>query len=590
MSNGPLIPTPAEQKLIDAAARGEIAEYSSTDPAQNDPKQGAAWGAERSLRAELVYALATDANSEWPVHAKGVWAKGAKIIGQLDFQAAKIPKPLGLLKCRTDKPIVFRDASAHSIYFNGSNLAEGLNGDGLRVEHGIFLDDGVMTKGEVRLLGAAVGGQLACAGALFENPLHIGPDGKAVAGTGWALALDGVSVKGGVFLNAGFTAKGEVRLLHAIVGGQLICEGASLENPPRICPDGKILPGTGRALNMDGIEVKGNVFLSGGFTAKGEVRLRGATLGGQFACEGASLENPSGDALSMDGADIKGDVLLTGGFKASGGVRLVGASLGGQLACEGASFKNPGNRALTLQNAAVTGPLMIRKDFRTEGKVDLANARLGTLADDEGMWPAKGQLDLDGLTYSSIHGPCEAKKRLEWLARQPKFHPQPYEQLARVLRQLGREHDAREILFAKHQRMRKEGGLSASGRFSNHFVELTVGYGYKWWRSFLWMLGLFLIGSIVAWVGWRSGVVVTASRSRHRVASPAFHATLYSLDQFSLPPLHFGQQGDWQPVARSRYDPRFWAFQIYFIFHALAGWTLTGLLIAALTGIIKKET
>jgi hypothetical protein len=98
-----------------------------------------------------------------------------------------------------------------------------------------------------------------------------------------------------------------------------------------------------------------------------------------------------------------------------------------------------------------------------------------------------------------------------------------------------------------------------------------------------------VLGCGVAWWGWDSGLLVQSQLRQNGVAYPSFHATLYSLEEFSLPPLSLNERTYWRPQERHGGDTAFWFFEGYFIFHGLAGWVLTGLLIAALTGIIKKE-
>ncbi len=53
--------TPAEEKLLGASNEGQFAQYSSADPAANDPEHGGSWGSERTIRAEIIYALAVGA-------------------------------------------------------------------------------------------------------------------------------------------------------------------------------------------------------------------------------------------------------------------------------------------------------------------------------------------------------------------------------------------------------------------------------------------------------------------------------------------------------------------------------------------------
>ena len=94
-----LHPTPAEQKLIDAAAKGETADYRVGDKQADDPANGADWGEDRTLRAEILYDLCTGARPEWKLRAKGIRAVGARITGLLDFQGAEVNAPLILAVC-----------------------------------------------------------------------------------------------------------------------------------------------------------------------------------------------------------------------------------------------------------------------------------------------------------------------------------------------------------------------------------------------------------------------------------------------------------------------------------------------------------
>ena len=255
--------------------------------------------------------------------------------------------------------------------------------------------------------------------------------------------------------------------------------------------------------------------------------------------------------------------------------------------------RTPKGDALDLESVVVKGALLLREGFRAQGKVDLTNATVDVLEDeiseDEERGQHLGDMILQGLTYRALVGPLDPKKRLPWLARQRPFHPQPYEQLARVLRQMGRDHDAREILFAKQQKMREEGGLTRWGKIKNRFLDWTVGYGFKPWRALAWMLLLFLVGSAVAYRADCLHMMVPSQPSVSQVPYPSFHATLYSLDQFALPPLDLGQKKYWRLTETHLFASRVWLFHLYFILHALGGWTLTGLLLAALTGIMKKE-
>jgi hypothetical protein len=126
-------------------------------------------------------------------------------------------------------------------------------------------------------------------------------------------------------------------------------------------------------------------------------------------------------------------------------------------------FLNPLGVALDADGVVVGGTAYLRHGFQAEGEVRLVNGRVRQLSDDEASWPTPGNLQLDGFVYTAIvAGPADAATRLRWLARQPprSFRPQPYEQLAKVLRESGHEDDAIRVLIAKERARWQHRGLA----------------------------------------------------------------------------------------------------------------------------------
>jgi hypothetical protein len=78
----------------------------------------------------------------------------------------------------------------------------------------------------------------------------------------------------------------------------LRCRGGSFTNPG------------GSALSADGASITGGVFLDEGFAAEGEVGLPGTQIGGVLRCSGGSFRNPGGIALLAEGARVTGGVFL----------------------------------------------------------------------------------------------------------------------------------------------------------------------------------------------------------------------------------------------------------------------------------------
>src|SRR5206468_144051 len=142
------------------------------------------------------------------------------------------------------------------------------------VKRNVFFRKGFRAEGEVRFLGAQIGGNLECDGATLRNAPQLGSSASGIA-----LYADRVRIEGYAFLRNGFSAEGEVKLLNAEIGSNFECDNGKFKNPAL---DG--VPGSGRALYADRVKVAGYVFLRNGFSAEGEVNLLNAQIGSDLDC------------------------------------------------------------------------------------------------------------------------------------------------------------------------------------------------------------------------------------------------------------------------------------------------------------------
>ncbi|MFI5953418.1 hypothetical protein [Cryptosporangium sp. NPDC051539] len=201
------------------------------------------------------------------------------------------------------------------------------------------------------------------------------------------LSLSGSRVAGDVVLRDGFASDGEIRMSGATLGGDLVLSGATLRNPG------------GVALSAERAQVTGSVVLNEGFTADGEIRMLGTTVGGSLEVNGASLANPDGNAFSADGARVAGSVYFTDGFAARGEVRLLGATIGGVLSLNGASLTNPGADAFSADGAQITGDVFLSGGFTAAGEIRLLGATIGGILTLNGATltnPGADVLSVDG--------------------------------------------------------------------------------------------------------------------------------------------------------------------------------------------------
>jgi len=342
----------AEKLLLNKVTCGDWADCSKLNEEGNDPEEADKWGKARQIRAALVTWLCTDKRALECIHPKGIQVHGADITDALNLSFVNIPFQLTLHCCRLKDHIDLSRAEVSELDLQGS-LVNGILAECVTVRHCVFLTNGFTATGEVRFLGARIGGDLDCEKGLFTNK-----DGCAIEATG-------IDVYGCVHIRNGFTASGEVRFLGAQIGGDLDCEAAAFANEG------------GWALNAERVDVKRQVLLKNGFTANGEVRLLGAQIGGDLDCEAAAFTNDSGLALNADGFNVKGGVFLRNGFTAKGSVRLPCAQIGSDLDCEAGTFSNAIGPALSADGVDVKGSLFLRNGFTAKGEVRLMGAQVG---------------------------------------------------------------------------------------------------------------------------------------------------------------------------------------------------------------------
>jgi hypothetical protein len=167
------------------------------------------------------------------------------------------------------------------------------------------------------------------------------------------LRADRVRVAGGLFLRGGATVKGDVRLLDAQIGGDLDAIGSTFEG----------------AFRADRAQIDGEVFLRDKATVKGDVRLLGARVGGSLSATGSTFEG----AFRADGAQIDRGLFLRDKATVKGDVRLLGARVGGDLDATGSTFEG----AFRADGAQIDGEVFLRGGARFAGAVNLIRARIG---------------------------------------------------------------------------------------------------------------------------------------------------------------------------------------------------------------------
>lgn len=281
-----------------------------------------------------------------------------------------------------------------------------------------------------------------------ERPqmVQLRADGLAIVG---CTLTDGINaariqLSGNLTLN-GSRIDGKVSLSGSDIKGHLSCTQATLRHAE------------GSAFKAQGMKVASSVLLEG-TTASGQVSLLGAHVGGQLVAMGVAFHNPQGHAFNAQSVQVRGDVFLRYA-QLEGEVSFMGAEVNGVLDCSHAIVRNPEGQALNAQRLIVREGFIWRRISDVAGAVDLTSAHVGDLWDDPESWAMCERLYLSGFIYDVLHGGINVPDRLAWLKKgavsRREFYPQPYEQLAKLLRDTGHRTDARAIMVAKEKEQRK---------------------------------------------------------------------------------------------------------------------------------------
>jgi hypothetical protein len=316
--------------------------------------------------------------------------------------------------------------------------------------------------------------------------------------------------------------------------------------------------------------------------AHGSVEYQGAALTGGLDCTGMKIDGQTKDGVAFHaGAMTISDSVVLKGLETNGTLRFVGAKIEGDLNLDGATLSSPDKLSINARNMAVGGTLYWRSmPTPPTGVVKLLHASVGQLADDARSWPEAGKLMLEGFVYKEFgaNAPQTAGERLPWLELQSKdrFRPQPYEQLAHVFRLMGREVDARKVLIAKQESRRTLGGLNRRARTWLWFLGKSIRHGYEPWRVTGFMAVMILIG----WGVFSEDRMVCMADP-----APTYNAFIYSLEVF-VPLVDLHQERYFLPSGAGANGA--W-IRGFFWLHIIAGWVSSTLLVAALTGLIRKD-
>lgn len=483
-----------------------------------------------------------------PFH--GINIHGARIVGKVDLNEAKINFPLRLRNCLVADGIDITETEIKELDLSGTSTA-GLNGEDCHIEKNVLLTDGFYSRSEVNFGGAYIGGNLECTGGHF------------VSSNAYCLRFDQARILGNVFLrrtqgknaatgesDAPFFSEKEVNFAGANISGDFDCSGARMINPD------------GDALNGERSKVGGAMFFRDDFEANGRIVLIDAEVVGHFNWKKLSphcvlkvhLESMRIGTLSDDLESYsKCDLLLLDGCSYN---RI-----------DGASLNSSRDRLEWLRHGPATS-------YQPQPYEKLAEI------------------------YKSMGHDDEAIRVLIAMNR---LHGEFADQLL-VSSNEGRSWSFIRIWWARFT-SKDWWWYQVFGRF--------IGYGHRPLRAVVASLVIVTAGWILFYIGYvhclmwptsEKSVVVDLRgepltwKNRLQVSKdyPRFNSFAYSLEAF-IPFVNLGQNSSWQPNAsrgtviglgRIKFSSGT-LLRVYMWVHVIAGWILTTLWLGSFTGLVK---
>jgi uncharacterized protein YjbI with pentapeptide repeats len=539
----------------------------------------------------------------WVRAASVISLDGSAVAGKVTMYSTEIE---GSLLMSKDSPAQFADLDLNSAKIGGDLALIGVKITGTLTMDSTVIGDSLFMAGskesaaqfaDVNLAYAKIGGQLDLDRAEVSGKLDM--DSTVI---GAELLMSGSTESPAQF--------GDVNLHSAKIASQFNLNGAKI---------------TGK-LEMDSTAIGGDLYMVGTATSPaefGDVHLPGAKIGGELALLDAKVTG----TLDLESAVIGGDLYMVGTASPAelGDVHLPGAKIGGKLDLNGAKVAG----RLDMDSAVIGGNLLMSKILLTQkanlvfitvkGNLDISGASLAgldltgariakemilgsptdhptwdddaslvlrdtqvdALQDAPAAWPE--HVDLEGFTYGRLGGLRDPKVDvsargsqwfIHWLAKDEPYSPQPYEQIAAVLRTMGHDEEANDVLFAGAERARQRAcdNQDIGSWLGQTLLKWTVGYGYGRgpFRALYWVVGFVAVGWIVLWL----------TGQRH-VSKDADHPSMtlglvYSLDML-LPIVRLREAHyNVELVGIARY---------YFYCHRLMGFVLGSFLVAGISGL-----
>lgn len=444
--------------------------------------------------------------------------------------------------------------------------------------------------GRLDLTEVVMNGALLASGIQVEDLLLI-RGATLVSQSDFAMVLDGAAVRGGMLV-ADSSCKGGIRAIGTSFGRTVEFRQVDLFSEEGIAFDDTTIGGDFSLVDCKIV---------------GEFRALNAQVRGQLRIRRSALSSKTDDALSLNAATVS-DLVVLEAVSAVGSVQLVGLTCNSGLILAGISVASPDAVALSLEDVNLGSLKMIMVDLQDHG-LDLNGAQIKhlKLADGEGM-TLPPLVDAQGISIGGWSGALAADRKLAraWLDTlsthdnnvKRAFQGQPWRELARLYKDSGRPEDARWLQFWAARRLTSSSSIrSKVGRAP---YALLVGYGFYPllvvpWLLLAWLCVFGLVyghqdaftptaasaSTVRAEINGRMELVRVTGATAEPPGYPRLRASIIALET-AVPAVSAGQNAAWRVTGNS------WLPLLLAAFRAF-GWLLTALLLAGLTGILRKD-
>jgi hypothetical protein len=369
--------------------------------------------------------------------------------------------------------------------------------------------------------------------------------------------------------------------------------------------------------DFDGLRADGNIFFQNA-TFDGLFDISGSQIHGSLNAAGAVFSDQDGQPAQFDSmtglvrADFENITLKVPLTLDGAEAQILWLGAIGNSAGRPNADKLPVVKQVILTHATVHRELhlegmnidtLLASSLKVEGLADFENLKITTKADlshsqlfdliltDDITWPSREEsFDLAGIFFQyispeshwSASSTPSASTDAHWtnllkLADTSNYPTAPYQQLEDALRREGRIDLANSVFENKEKKARSRGNLGWEATIKNFLLYALIGYGREPQRAFYWSALVVLFGWLVVFRT-ENDVQLRDDKDKGR----HYDAFWYSLDLF-LPIATLQAADVWIPRQSS------WIKRSYAGIHAVLGWILIPIGLAAVTGLVSGK-